>query len=268
VAQLTGSLAFLRHRFSSSAIGARRAQTEIARFLRCGIGLAACVVFGCAPQNRTHGTYHVVRPGENLYRIGKAYDVRHDEIARLNNIADPDRIRVGQQLFIPGAARQLPVEVITPADARLDASPSPNSAFFIPLTDQAFIWPISGTINSRFGPRGSGFHDGVDIAAPEGTPILAIESGAVIYSDRLRGYGNMVVVRHASGFVSVYAHNQRNLVGEGQRVSRGETIARVGSTGRVTGPHLHFEIRHDNKALDPLPYMPRLCCSEFDRTGG
>jgi lipoprotein NlpD len=212
-----------------------------------------------------------VHPGENLYRIGKAYDVRHDEIARLNNIANPDRIRVGQRLFIPGAARQLPVTVITPADAQVEATLSPKStpALSIPVTDQVFIWPVNGTINSGFGPRGSSFHDGLDIAAPEGTSIRAIESGEVIYSDQLRGYGNMVVLRHADGFVSVYAHNQHNLVREGQKVSRGEIIARVGSTGRVTGPHLHFEIRRDNKALDPLPYMPQLCCSDSpERTGG
>jgi murein DD-endopeptidase MepM/ murein hydrolase activator NlpD len=241
------------------------------------MGLAACIAFGCAPQTRIeptaslYGTYHVVRPGENLYRIGKAYDVRHDEIARLNNIADPDRIRVGQRLFIPGAAQQLPVTVITPAEAQVEAglASGTTAALAIPATDQAFIWPISGTINSGFGPRGSGFHDGVDIAAPEGTPIRAIESGEVIYSDRLRGYGNIIVLRHGGGFVSVYAHNQQNLVSEGHGVSRGQIIARVGSTGRVTGPHLHFEIRRDNKALDPLPYMPQLCCSDApERTGG
>jgi murein DD-endopeptidase MepM/ murein hydrolase activator NlpD len=126
--------------------------------------------------------------------------------------------------------------------------------------DQKFIWPISGRINSLFGPRGSSFHDGVDIGAPQGTPIRAIEEGEVLYSDRLRGYGNIVILRHGDGFVSVYAHNETNRVREGQQVARGETIARVGSTGRVTGPHLHFEIRRHNKAQDPLHYMPRLCC--------
>ena len=224
---------------------------------------------GCAPRTaappakRVQGIYHTVRPGENLYRIGKAYDVSFEELTRLNRLRDAGQIRVGQQIFIPGAARALPVEIITPAATAPELSSIPESAPqtpSLPSLDQTFIWPISGTINSGFGPRGASFHDGIDIAAPEGTPVRAIESGEVVYSDQLRGYGNMVILRHADGFVSVYAHNERNLVRQGQQVSRGEIIARVGSTGRVTGPHLHFEIRRDNKAQDPLHYMPRLCC--------
>ncbi|MGH7816404.1 MAG: M23 family metallopeptidase [Candidatus Binatia bacterium] len=203
------------------------------------------------------GIQHVVRPGENLYRIGKAYDVPFEELARLNRIRDAGQIRVGQRIFIPGATRPLPVEIITPAEAPALArsAPAPQE-----LVDDGLLWPVSGTINSSFGPRGATFHDGIDIAAPEGTPIHAIERGEVVYSDQLRGYGNIVIIRHAAGMVSVYAHNQLNLVGEGQQVERGEVIATVGSTGRVTGPHLHFEIRKNNAAQDPLRYLPQLCC--------
>jgi lipoprotein NlpD len=82
-----------------------------------------------------------------------------------------------------------------------------------------------------------------------------VESGEVIYSDQLRGYGNMIILRHAGGIVSVYAHNRDNKVAEGRTVARGETIAEVGSTGRATAPHLHFEIRRDNVAEDPLLYL-------------
>jgi murein DD-endopeptidase MepM/ murein hydrolase activator NlpD len=225
-----------------------------------------------APLKKAAGVYHVVRAGENLYRIGKAYDVSHEELARVNRLRRPDQIRTGQRLFIPGAARKLPVEIITPGEraegAQESAAVTPSRSFSNGAGEHNFLWPISGPVNSGFGPRGSSFHDGIDIAAPEGTPIRAIESGEVIYSDRLRGYGNMVIVQHADGFVSVYAHNQRNLVHQGGQVSRGEIIARVGSTGRVTGPHLHFEIRRQNKAEDPLYYMPRSCCvGAADRPG-
>jgi murein DD-endopeptidase MepM/ murein hydrolase activator NlpD len=235
------------------------------------IAVLFSILAGCAsrtampPAKPVQGIYHVVRAGENLFRIGKAYDVSYDELARLNGLRDPGQIRVGQRIFIPGATRELRVEIITPAESAPERFSMPQTAQQSPRlssVDQAFLWPISGTINSGFGPRGSSFHDGIDIAAPAGTPIRAIESGEVIYSDQLRGYGNMVILRHAAGFNSVYAHNERNLVREGQQVSRGETIARVGNTGRVTGPHLHFEIRRDNKAQDPLHYMPRLCCVE------
>lgn len=203
------------------------------------------------------GIYHVVRPGENLFRIGKAYDVSHEELARLNGIRDAGQIRVGQRIFIPGATRQLPVEIITPAEPVPDIPSAPQP---LEADRERFLWPVSGTINSGFGPRGSSFHDGIDIAAPEGTPIRAIERGEVIYADQLRGYGNMVIVRHSDGLVSVYAHNEVNLVQQGQTVSRGEVIATVGSTGRVTGPHLHFEIRKNNTAQDPLRLLPQLCC--------
>ena len=221
---------------------------------------------GCAsrqaPQlpssvRRSQGIYHVVQPGENLFRIGKAYDVSVEELARVNGIRDASQIRAGQKIFIPGGARQLPVETITPAQtnsAPRSAPEPPDSAL------ESFIAPLSGSINSIFGPRNGSFHDGVDIGAPEGTPIHAVAEGEVVYSNQLRGYGNMVIVRHAGGIVSVYAHNQLNLVHEGQKVERGEVIAKVGSTGRVTGPHLHFEIRKNNAAQDPLLYLPQLCC--------
>jgi murein DD-endopeptidase MepM/ murein hydrolase activator NlpD len=234
------------------------------------LSILASTLAGCAPRTvapplkPTHGIYHVVRAGENLYRIGKAYDVSHQELARLNRLRDAQQIRIGQRIFIPGATRQLPVETITATENTPEPSAPPKTTRQMlspPFLEEALIWPISGTINSGFGPRGENFHDGIDIAAPQGTPIRAIDSGEVVYSDQLRGYGNMVILRHADGFVSVYAHNERNLVREGQQVSRGETIARVGSTGRVTGPHLHFEIRRNNVAQDPLGYLPQLCCA-------
>jgi murein DD-endopeptidase MepM/ murein hydrolase activator NlpD len=227
--------------------------------------LVALLLASCAPQQtgrpaaaarRGGATYHVVKPGENLFRIGQAYDVSHEELARLNGIRDPARIRVGQRILIPGAGGLPPAEMGTSEEPATPSAPRT----FEPAGD-GFFWPTQGTIHSGFGPRGQSFHDGIDIAAPEGTTIHAIESGEVIYSDRLRGYGNIVILRHDDGLVSVYAHNQVNLVREGNRVERGEVIARVGSTGRVTGPHLHFEIRKNNRAVDPMRYLPQLCCA-------
>jgi lipoprotein NlpD len=231
--------------------------------------LLVFLLISCAPQRpviipkRADGIYHIVRPGENLFRIGKAYDLSHEELARVNGLKDSSQIQVGQRIFIPGATRQIPVEVITPSDV----TAPPPIATQPPDTDrEKFLWPVVGTINSGFGPRGSSFHDGIDIAAAEGTPIRAIERGEVIYSDQLRGYGNIVIVRHPDGLVSVYAHNEINLVKQGQSVSRGDTVARVGSTGRVTGPHLHFEIRKNNTAQDPLRVLPQLCCQTASDT--
>jgi len=229
--------------------------------------LSVLLVAGCSSRTafppagatkKIDGVHHIVRPGENLYRIGKAYDVPFAELAQVNGIRDAAQIRVGQRLFIPGATQLLPVEIITPVETPWVP---PSSAVPQEQPDDGLLWPVSGMINSSFGPRGASFHDGIDIAAPEGTPILAIERGEVAYSDQLRGYGNIVIIRHTGAIVSVYAHNQINLVREGQQVERGTIIGKVGSTGRVTGPHLHFEIRKNNAAQDPLRYLPQLCCA-------
>jgi murein DD-endopeptidase MepM/ murein hydrolase activator NlpD len=221
--------------------------------------IAGCAAQAPAPPSVKGGIYHLVKPGETLYRIGKAYDLNYAELARLNQLRDPNHIRVGQRLFIPGAARQLPVEMITPADS-IASVPSPADSGDHPGHD--LVWPVSGGVNSHFGRRGGSFHDGIDISADEGTPIRAIGKGEVIYSDQLRGYGNLVILRHSAGLVSVYAHNQVNLVRQGQFVSQGDVIAKVGSTGRVSGPHLHLEIRKNNVAQDPLLYLPQLCCRQ------
>jgi lipoprotein NlpD len=207
--------------------------------------------FGTQPLRTGPGIYHVVKRGENLFRIGKAYDFTYQELARINRIADVNQVEVGQKVFIPGATRQLPVEIITPTSVSLKRSAPSGSS----KGNGTLPWPISGTVSSGFGPRGESFHDGIDILAPEGTPVLAVDDGEVMYSDQLRGYGNIIILRHGGGIASVYAHNDKNRVREGQTVARGETIAEVGSTGRASAPHLHFEVRRDNIAEDPLNYL-------------
>ncbi len=134
--------------------------------------------------------------GENLYRIGKAYGVSHTELARANGIQDASRLEVGQRIFVPGGKRPLPVDVITPEHA-VSAPPQPSD---LPQGAGVFIWPLmSGTLTSSFGPRGRSFHDGIDIGAPPGTVVRAARDGDVIYSDTLRGYGNVVIVQHRRG---------------------------------------------------------------------
>jgi murein DD-endopeptidase MepM/ murein hydrolase activator NlpD len=203
------------------------------------------------------GVYHRVRPGDTLYRIGKAYGVSHEQLAKVNRISDPSRIYVGQKIFVPEANRELPVDIITPTDAKRiepeSASPAPIAGSFI------LDWPVhGGELSSRFGDRGSSFHDGIDIRAPVGTPVKAAYEGVVIYSDVLRGYGNVIIVRHVNGFATVYAHNHANLVRAEDRVRRGQVIAHVGVSGRTSGPNLHFEVRKNNVAHDPLHFLPAL----------
>ena len=118
-----------------------------------------------------------------------------------------------------------------------------------------FIWPVNGTVTSGFGWRWGRMHEGIDISAPSGTAIWAAAAGTVIYAGWLGGYGNLVVVDHGNGLSTAYAHASAILVGVGQSVEQGETVALVGSTGHSTGPHLHFEVRLRDAAVDPLPAL-------------
>jgi lipoprotein NlpD len=211
------------------------------------VALLAAIA-GCS-----RAVYHEVRPGETLYRISKAYGVPVDTLAQANHLSDASRLEVGQRLKIPGARRTVPVNLVTPRG--VDARPSHQQG--PPRVSKKFLWPVSGgTVTSGFGQRGRSFHDGIDISAPAGSDVLAAEDGEVIYSDFLRGYGNCIIVRHTEGLATVYAHNQSNGVHEGQRVRRGDVIGKVGDSGRTTGTNLHFEVREDNVAHDPLYFLP------------
>ena len=121
----------------------------------------------------------------------------------------------------------------------------------------SFRWPVRGRIIAGFGPRPNGAqNDGINLAVPEGTPIKAAEDGVVAYAgNELKGYGNLVLIRHADGYVSAYANASELLVKRGDTVKRGQVIARAGQTGNVTSPQLHFEIRKGATPVDPSQYL-------------
>ncbi len=120
----------------------------------------------------------------------------------------------------------------------------------------SMLWPVDGPLSSPFGRRDGRPHEGIDLAVAEDTPVRAACDGVVAYAgDGLRGYGNLVIVRHAGELATLYAHNRALLVRQGDPVARGQVIARSGATGRVTAPHLHFEVRKDSIARDPLGYL-------------
>jgi lipoprotein NlpD len=214
---------------------------------------------GELPGKDSAGVVHAVRRGQTLYRIARAYGVDPAELMAANGIADPRTLAVGQELFVPGAAEVLDVD--DPALPRKPASgesppaaPEPRPAAEARLPPLG--WPLRGVLYGRFGVRGGTRHDGIDIAAPEGSPVLAAADGAVIYVGEQSGYGTVVILRHDRGLVTVYAHNAAVLVREGERVARGQAVAKVGQTGRTTGPHLHFEVREGTRPRDPLLYLP------------
>lgn len=196
------------------------------------------------------GVYHTVKRHQTLWRISKTYGVDMDEVARTNHIRDPSKIRVGQKIFIPGAKRVLRVDIyIEDIGGRRGRRKDPKR---IALARGHFIWPLRGDVTREFGIRGTTKHDGIDISAPIGTPIKAANSGRVLYSgNEIRGYGNIILIEHGQGFITVYAHNEANNVAEGEKVRRGQIIGRVGGTGRTSGPNLHFEIRMNNRPINP-----------------
>jgi len=222
---------------------------------RGGAALALALAFGLGGlgcSSRPERTVHVVRPGENLYRIGLHYGVSVDAIARANGIRDERKLEVGTRLVIPHPKREAIAQPLTsPSQLRTNAQ---MDAFT--RGSLRFAWPVRGTITSRFGWRRSRMHEGVDIAARSGTPVHAAEAGRVIYASRLGAYGKVVVVRHAGDYETVYAHNRRFRVKKGATVRKGDVLAEVGETGNASAPHLHFEVRRNDAAKDPLLFLP------------
>lgn len=180
---------------------------------------------------------HRVRSGENLSLIAANHGVTVAAIVDLNDLREVDHLSIGQVLNIPAAA------------AVTGQARSPSSA-------SGMIWPVIGQITSYFGPRWGTRHTGLDIAAPTGTEIRAVRAGRVEKAGWWGGYGNCVIINHGNGVRTLYAHASRLLVKRGDRVVQGQVIARVGSTGNSTGPHVHFEVRVDDRFKDPLNFLP------------
>jgi len=200
---------------------------------------------------------YAVKPGDTLVSIASKYRTTPAQIIRTNGLGDANRIRVGQVLRIKSGG--------SGSGQYVSANKDSGGQQSIDVNAGRMIWPVQGggRLTGKFGPRGRSFHDGIDIAAASGTPVLAAHDGQVIYADnKLRGYGNLVIVRGSNNVKTVYGHNKKLLVRKNQRVSKGQKIAEVGSTGKSTGPHLHFEVRTvDNRgrhvAVDPMPILTR-----------
>ena len=197
----------------------------------------------------------MLKPGETVYRLSRYYGVPVRDIVRANRIRDVSDLPVGTRLTIPGARRVPPEQSIAMA-AVVPGVPSDLRKLSRRKSDLDLRWPLEGRLSSGFGRRGRKPHQGVDIAAPKGTPIRAAEAGKVIYSGWLGGYGRVVIVKHAGRYSTVYAHNRRNKVRVGQFVEKGDVVATVGTSGNASGPHVHFEVRRDDRAENPLAYLP------------
>jgi murein DD-endopeptidase MepM/ murein hydrolase activator NlpD len=190
------------------------------------------------------GIPHIVRPGETLAAIGRLYGINWQTLAKVNRLTDPDNLDVGQTLWIPAPS----------GGDRNGVPPEAPATRFAP--EHRLSWPTAGSLSSGFGMRGGRFHGGVDISGERGMPIAAAADGVVIFSGRsLDGYGNAVMLDHERGLITLYAHNERNLVRVGERVRRGQIVASMGNTGRASGIHVHFEVHQDGRPVDPLRWL-------------
>jgi murein DD-endopeptidase MepM/ murein hydrolase activator NlpD len=231
---------------------------------------------------------HVVQTGETIYSIATGYGISPNALMQANGMAQAEFLRVGQTLAIPGATRApattsapttvaaapIPAPVATPAPTPVAATPAPApaatpapqtaattttapAAGAVSANGTTFRWPLQGRVISDFGPKPGGErNDGINLAAPEGTDIRAAEAGTVIYAgNEIPGYGNLILIRHADNFVTAYAHTSAMLVTTDQTVSRGQVIGRVGQTGSVTSPQLHFELRRGSTPINPMDYL-------------
>jgi lipoprotein NlpD len=228
------------------------------------------------PANKTgpSGVYHTVKQGQTLWSIARVYGVNVQTLARTNQIPETTALYPGQKLYVPGAIQQYKIvghcpcgtetvkssprikalsEILRPSEG----SSSSNAAYTVVTTKDpalervALIWPVQGEVSRGFEQEATHRHDGIDIIAPRGTSIQAAADGEVIFSGwGPGGYGRIVILQHQAEVVTIYAHNNDNLVRLGQHVRQREPIATVGQSGRAAGNHLHFEVRH--KAV-PIP---------------
>ncbi|MGE0035159.1 MAG: peptidoglycan DD-metalloendopeptidase family protein [Xanthobacteraceae bacterium] len=227
---------------------------------------------------------HVVAPGETLSKISRLYGKPVGEIAKANNIRPTATLKIGDRLTIPGvrtsaAKPKVAMSVAQPKAAAPTASkegasePTHRAAIVTPAVEATrkdppkaaeatgalptFRWPANGRVIAGFGTSPNGVqNDGINLALPEGTSVKAAEDGVVAYAgNELKGYGNLVLVRHPNGYVTAYAHAKEILVKRGDQVRRGQVIARSGQTGNVNAPQLHFEIRKGASPLDPMRFL-------------
>ncbi len=229
---------------------------------------------------------HTVMPNETLSSIAKHYNVKRAEIAHTNKINEYVPLRVGQKLTISGvaiansngpknaanpppgapraetAAPQRRAEVTPPVDnvatvKPVDSEPEPKPAGAGGLQ---FRWPVKGRVISNFGGKPNGQqNDGINISVPENTAVKAAEDGVVAYAgNELKGYGNLVLIKHADGWVTAYAHNSEIIVHRGETVKRGQVISKAGQSGGVASPQVHFEIRKGSTPVDPAQHLSSL----------
>lgn len=210
---------------------------------------------------------HTVRSSETLYSISRKYGMSVQALARQNNLKSPYTLHVGQKLKVSSAStknisrssQSATKKTASKKNKRKNTPSSFNKNISVPKNQQGktFAWPAKGKITSSFGSKGHGQHnDGINIAGKRGDPIYAADTGTIAYAgNELKGYGNLILIKHKDGWITAYAHNNKLLVKKGQTVKKGEKIATMGTTGNAKIPQLHFEIRYKTKVVNPKKHL-------------
>ena len=220
---------------------------------------------------------HTVAKGETLYAISRKYSVDITSLSKINGLEAPYSLSAGQVLELPGStvaktasasgglscfsrskissSNKTKTQTVTPKKIAYKSTSRKTVSTY---RKTKFVWPVNGAVVSNFGFVGKGRkNDGINIKAALGTNIKAADKGVVAYAgNELKGFGNLVLVKHQDGYITAYAHADKIYVKKGQTVLRGEKIATVGKTGGVNTPQLHFEVRAGKKAVNPRQYLP------------
>ena len=196
----------------------------------------------------TFKTYRV-KKGDTVYNLAQRNNFEVQEFAKLNHLKYPYRIFIGQKIRLSFKTAK---KKIVQKKLKNFASQSRKL--------NSFIWPIKGRILSSYGRKPHGlFNDGINILSKKGKKVKAADYGVVVHSSNImQGYGNLILIKHSNGWVTVYAHNSKILVKKGQKISRGQVIAEIGNTGRVMKSQLHFEIRRYNQSINPIKRLPKI----------
>ncbi len=204
---------------------------------------------------------HTVEPGQTVYRISVMNGITPEALMAANGITDPTTLKVGQVLVVPRAAvtatqpAKGSAPVATRSPKRAPPRPKPLREREPSASKGQLEWPLRGVLYARFGKKGNERHDGIDLAAPRGTPVRAAGPGIVLFAGEQPGYGRIVLIEHANGLITLYAHNASLTVKTGDVIKPRQQVATVGESGRTSGPHLHFEVRQEGFAVDPLLFL-------------
>ena len=221
--------------------------------LTIGLALSGCA--GNSSEGSYSGSVYTVKRGDTLSRISRMTGTSVRDLARMNGISPPYTIEVGQKLKVSGASSSSTKKSTASKTAKVVPSSAVPQSSWPPVGQRCWRWPASGKVVMKYSTSEGG-NKGIDIAGSRGQPVYAAGAGKVVYvGNQLRGYGNLVMIKHNEDYITAYAHNDKLLVNNGQSVKIGQQIATMGSSD-ADSVRLHFQLRYKATAIDPLRYLP------------